>query len=433
MNKVKEEMLKKLKIVKQTAQLDLQGKPGYENYEVKNVKYYGKVELVNKMTGEKESFDLHVIEAADKSVGDIEPIYYLNGQEIDFVELLRKYESPEHIKDVVDKAEKNRQKPEKEQDKEQDKEIEIQDLNELEDEKEKEESKTRSSKEKEESSKNDLTGKKPRYVLQTIDVDKAYVDNWTTFRRGFKIPTGVEKIAIAYPMQKDDYILSSTMTVYMLDNRGRILENVNGRTIRDFLEVDDATGHNPMYDDNTKLELDEYAEKNKGQTMRRFKSTQNPELYLSAEQKKTGGYVEVYAGKRTRNGNDPVEVQLETDNVGIQTSLEMQEIMSGRKGVYRKENIDKEADMHEAHGDDEMKIAKENADGNKETRIECDIPFIPGTDITWEELSETTGEGIKKLQERFEREAKKEKDPNKIIKTIEEDYEMAGHEHQHRF
>lgn len=430
MNKVKEEILQQLREVKQTARVDLQEKSGYENYKVKNVKYYGKVELVNKITGEKESFDLHVIEAADKSGGDIESIYYLNGQEIDFAELLRIYESPEPIKDVVDKAEENRQKPEKEQDKE----LEIQDLNELEDEKEKEDGTTSSAKEdEEENSKNDLTGKKPRYILQTIDVDKAYVDNWTTFRRGFRIPADVEKIAIAYPMQKDDHILSSTMTVYMLDNRGRILENVNGRTIKDFLEIDDATGHNPMYDDNTKLELDEYAEKNKGQTMRRFKSTQNPDLYLSAEQKKTGGYVEVYAGKRTRNGNDPVEVQLETDNVGIQTSLEMQEIMSGRKGVYQKENIDKEADMHEAHGDDEMKIAKENADGNRATRVECDSPFIPGTDITWEELSETTGEGIKKLQERFEREAKKEKDPNKIIKTIEEDYEMAGHEHQHRF
>lgn len=431
MNKVKEEMLQKLREVKQTAQLDLQEKPGYENYEVKNVKYYGKVELVNKITGKKESFDLHVIEVAENETAELEIIYYLNGQEIDFAELLRNYESPEPIKDVVDKAEESKQKPESKQDKE----LEIQDLNELEEEKEKEEGADYSLKEdeKEEKSKNDLTGKKPQYVFQTIDVDKAYVDNWTTFRKGFRIPAGVEKIAIAYPMQKDDHILSSTMTVYMLDNRGRILENVNGKTIRDFLKIDDATGHNPMYDDNTKLELDEYAEKNKGQTMRRFRSKQNPDLYLSAEQKKTGGYVEVYAGKKTRNGNDPVEVQLETDNVGIQTSLEMQKIMSGRKGIYQEENIDKEADIHEAHGDDEMKIAKENADGNKATRVECDSPFIPGTDKTWEELSEETEEGIAKLQERFEREAIKEKDPNKIIRTIEEDYEMAGHEHQHRF
>lgn len=424
MNKRKEEMLERLREVKQTAQSDLQDKPGYENYEVKNVKYYGKVELVNKLTGKKDSFDLHTIEVADKEIGEIETIYYLNGQEIDFAELLRVYESPEPIKDVVDKAEENRQKPEEEQDKE----LEIQDLNELE---EKENEGIVSKEDEEEMSKNDLTGKKPRYVLQTIDVDKAYVDNWTTFRKGFRIPAGVEKVAIAYPMQKDDHILSSTMTLYMLDNRGRILENVNGRTIRDFLEIDDATGHNPMYDDNTKLELDQYAEKNKGQTMRRFRSIQNPDLYLSAEQKRTGGYVEVYAGKRTRGGNDPVEVQLETDNVGIQTSLEMQEIMSGRKGIYQKENIDKEADMHEAHGDDEMRIAKENADGDRRTKVECENPFIPGTDKTWEELSEETGESILKLQERFKREARKGNDPKKIIEIIEQDYEMTGHEHKH--
>ena len=75
------------------------------------------------------------------------------------------------------------------------------------------------------------------------------------------MPSGVEKIAIANPMQKDDNILSSGMTIYMLDNRGNILESVNGKTIRDFLEIDDATGNNPMYDDNTKLELEKYAEK----------------------------------------------------------------------------------------------------------------------------------------------------------------------------
>ena len=117
MDKKKEEMLEKLRKVKQTAEIDLQEKPGYENYEVRTVKYYGKVELINKRTGEKEGFDLHVIEVADKNIGEIEPIYYFNGKEIDFAELLRDYESPGPIKDVVDRAEKNKEKSEKEQDK----------------------------------------------------------------------------------------------------------------------------------------------------------------------------------------------------------------------------------------------------------------------------------------------------------------------------
>ena len=221
-------------------------------------------------------------------------------------------------------------------------------------------------------------------------------------RNGFELPAGVEKIAIAYPMPKDDNVLSSSMTIYMLDNRGNILENVNGKTIRDFLEIDDATGNNPMYDDNTKLKLEKYAEKNKGQTMRRFKSKQNPDLYLSAEQKKFGQYVEVYAGRRTMDGNDPVEVQLETDNVEIQTSLEMQEIISGYKGIYNKENIDKEADMHEAHGDDEMKISLANADGNELTKEICDNPYVPDTNITWKQFSKSVGDReLKELYKEF--------------------------------
>lgn len=431
MNKEKEEMLEKLRNVKQTAEIDLQEKPGYENYEVRNVKYYGKVELINKRTGEKEGFDLHVIEVADKNIGEIEPIYYLNGKEIDFAELLRDYESPEPIKDLVDRAEENKEKPEKEQDKE----LKIEDLNELEKENEQEKKgetkNVNKKKDEKEESKNDLTGKKPKYVIQTIDIDKAYIDNWTTVSKGFDLPPEVKYIAIASPMQKDDNILSSNMTMYMLDNRGNILENVNGKTIKNFFEIDDATGNNPMYDDNTKLELEKYAEKNKGQTMRRFKSKQNPDLYLSAEQKKVGQYVEVYAGRRTRNGNDPVEVQLETDNVEVQTSLEMQKIVSGYKGIYNKEDIDKEVDIHEAHGDDKMNIAKENADGKRTTIEICESSIIPGTDKTWEELSDQTGEGVKKLQERFEREFEKGKKPEEIIEEIEYDYEMAGHEHKH--
>ena len=259
------------------------------------------------------------------------------------------------------------------------------------------------------------------------------MDNWTTVRKGFGLPAGVEKIAIASPLQKDENILSSNMTIYMLDGQDKILENVDGKTIRDFLEIDDATGNNPMYDDNTKLELEKYAEKNKGQTMKRFKSKENPDLYLSAEQKQVGQYVEVYAGTRTRNGNDPVEIQLETNNVEIQTSLEMQKIVSGYKGVYQKENIDGEADAHEAHGDDEEKIAKENADGRRQTIEICQSPLIPGTDKTWEELSDETGEGIPKLQERFIRELERDKKPEEIVEEIEADYEMVGHEQEHRF
>lgn len=427
MDKKKEESLEQLRIIKQTAETDLKERPGYENCKVTNVIHYTKkVELVNKKTKQKEEFDLCVVEVVDPDKpGQTMNMYYLNGVEVDFADLLIEYESPEPIKDVVDKTKENKAKPKEEQDAE----LATEDLTELEAEKEKEEGKAKG-KSKEET-KNDLTGKKPQYVIQTIDIDKAYVDNWATVRRGFNLPSGVEKIAIATPMQKDDHVLPGGITMYMLDVRGNIVESVNGKTIRDYFEIDDATGINPMYDDNTKLELEEHAEKNKGMTMRRFRSTQNPDLYISAEQKKVGQYVEVYAGRRTMDGNDPVEVQLETDNVEIQTSLEMQKIVSGYKGEYNVEDIDKEADIHEKHGDDESKIAKLNADGERHTRESCEGALIPGTDKTWEQLSYETGEGIVKLQERFDRELRNGKMPAEIVEEIEYDYEMAGHERRH--
>lgn len=417
MNKEKTEKLEKLQEIKLKAETDLKNNHiGYENCIVKNVIHYNKkVELINKQTKQKEEFDLCVAVVEDPETKRITNMYYLNGEEVDFTELLMQYESPEPIKDVVDKTKENEEKAEKEQDKE----LVKDDLNELENEKQQEE---KEGKNKEDKTKNDLTGTKPKYVLQTIDIDKAYVDNWTTVRKGFELPAGVEKIAIATPMQKDDHILQGGITMYMLDARGNILENVNGKTIKDYFEIDDATGINPMYDDNTKLELQEHAEKNKGMTMRRFKSKQNPELYLSAEQKEVGQYVEVYAGKRTRNGNDPVEVQLETNNVGIQTSLEMQQIISGYKGEYNVENIDKEADIHEAHGDDEMKIAKENADGIKHTKEICESPYVPDTEITWEQLSKLLGnKNIEALQVEFLKEYNGN-NSEKIILEMQEEY-----------
>lgn len=421
MEKRKEEILENLRQIKEKVENDLKNNhPGYENYQVKNVTHYNKkVELINKQTNEIEEFDLSVAEIENPDTKQIMKMYYLNGEEVDFSELLLKYDSPEPIKDVVDKTEKN----EKQTENEQDKELRKEELNELEKEKQQEENKKENKK----------INPKAEHVIQTIDVNQAYVDNWTTVSRGFKLPANVKEIAIAYPNKNDSNTLASNMTIYMLDNRGNIIQDID---VKEYFDIDDSTGNNPMYDDNTKLELDGYAEKNKSQTMKRFESKKNYNLYLSAEQKKVGEYVEVYAGSKTFDGNDPVEVQLETRNEEIQTSLEMQEIISGRKGLYNKDNIDKEADFHEKHGDDIEEISKENSDGNKNTIDVCENELsddiIPGTKMTWKELFEITGEGEEKLKDRFQREFDKNpRESEKIVEDIEEDYEIAGHEHKH--
>ena len=428
MNKEKEIMLEKLRNVKQTAESYFK-ENNFENYAVKNVIHYNKkVELVNKQTGKKEEFDLYAViaENTDLEKGG-EPIFeleYLEDKEGNIVtisDLIREYEGFESIKDVVDKTQENEAKPEKEQNKK----LKKDSLEKLEEEKEQ----AKEEKEKDEESKSDLTGKKPTHVLQTIDVDSTYVDNWTTVSRAFNLPPEVKYIAITSPIQKDDHILSSTMTMYMLDNRGNVIENVRGKTIRDYFEIDDATGHNPMYDDNTKLELSGYAEKNKGQTMRRFKSKEDPDLYLSIEQKKVGGYHEVYAGGRTLDGNDPVEVQLETRNVEIQTDLEIQKIISTYAGEYNRDEMDKEADTHEPHGE---KLPVAHADGDKRT-IVFKCKYIPGTDKTWKELSDETGENIQELQGRFVKELKEGREPEDIVKEIEYDCKMVSHQQEHGY
>ena len=413
MDKKREELLEKLKEIKAKAEHDLKNNHiGYENCIIKDVIHYNKkVELINKQTNQKEEFDLCVVVVEDPDTKETSRMCYLNGEEVDFSELMLKYESPEPIKDVINKTKENEEEPENKQDKE----LKSDGLEQLEQEKLKE----KDDKKKENSK---STREKPKYIIQTVDVDKAYVDKIHTLRTKLRLPSEVKELAFAYPNTEDDKKLSDDLTVIMLDNKGRRIEETSGgKKITDVLAVDDATGDNPMYDDNTKLELGGYAEKNKNMTMKRFK----------AKGINDNNYAEVYSGGRTHDGNDPVEVQLETDNVGIQTDLEMQEIIDGRRGIHNRDNIDLEADMHENHGDDTDKIKKENADGDRSTHEVCELDIVPGTDKTWEQWADELGDSKKNLQERFAREINKNpKKPEDIVQDIEADYEMLNnHEH----
>lgn len=381
-----------------------------------DVQYLGKIKWVEEIEGENTEKQKDIYRIIEERDGKFSYKYY--DEDMEMIAAKRQ-EDEQMLPDekYLDKEDKSF----------------LKDIEELGEEKESlKEIEEKDEKSKEESEEKDEVKKqKPKYVIQTVDVDKAYVDNWTTVRKGFKIPPGVEEIAIAYPTQKDENVLSSHITMHMLDKNGYVIQEADGKTIKDLFEIDDSTGSNPMYDDNTKLELEGYAEKNKGQTMGRFQSKQNSELYLSAEQKEVGDYAQVYAGRKTRDGNDPVEVQLETSNTDIQTSLEMQQIISGYKGMYNKENIDKEADFHESHGDDMEKIAIENADGDRRTVKACDEDLIPGTDITWREFANKCGyrgkDGIERAQEKFVE--SKEDNPditneelvNKIVDDLEDD------------
>lgn len=434
-----EDILQQLREMKTEAQNALAVREGYKEYRVTNVVHYNKdVELVAIETGKIEYLDLSVVTAEELETGEIIEIYYLNGEEADLSQLMKQYESATPIKDVIIATNRNLELAPEEQDKE----LVKDDLEELEkDEEERnDEQKPEQENEEEQQLKNqtdipkdkekgNLTGIKPRYMVQTIDVDKTYVDDKTTVRKAFKIPEPVKKIAIAKPLQKDENVLSNDMTMYMLDGTERVIEEADGQTITDLFQADDATGKKPRTEENTKFELSGHAERNKNHTLRRFESKKNPSMHLSVEEKTITDYAQVYAGRKTLNGNDSVEVQLETRNIPVQTSLEMQKISAGYKGIRNIKNIDEEVDAREANGDDLKNIPVENADGKVNITEKIKDAYIPGTEITWDELSDKTGENIQVLQERFNREVEDGKEPEKIVSEIEYDYEMTAHEH----
>lgn len=352
---VKEDVYEYLKEIREKAKIDIKNNyVGYEEYDVKTVKHFNKdIELVNRKTKKLEKFDLTIVELQNPDKSDeIRVLYYLNGEEVNYTDLLMEYETDEPIRDVINDLKENKEKPEKE--------LEMQDLEELEKEKKEKDNKDKSEKNKKEEQ------RKPKYIIQTIDTD-AYADNVETIHRAFRLPSNVKKLAFAYPNKEDRSQLGSGATIYMLDEHDNIVGDA-----KDYFRVDDATGKNPMHDDNTELELDKTGERHTGKTKIRFQSKQRPDQHLSLKTPEVGQYPEVYADREKETQNTYIGNQVETRNVEIQTSLEMQTINSTYKGVFHPDDIDKEVDEHEEHGDDIDNTSNKNLDGIEHTKEPCE-------------------------------------------------------------
>lgn len=425
MEKIKQEILKKLRELRYIAEIDLKAN-NFENYTVKNVIHYNKkVELVNKKNGKKEEFNLYVVvtensksEKGEDPIFEIEYLEDKKGKVFTIVDLIREYEGFENIKDVVDKTKENEEKPEEEQDEE----LAKENLNELEDEKEQEEK----GEEKQEKEQEERKRRKPSHIIERVNPDKAKLDYWQNIKQAFGLPEEVDTLAFSYPESSGDKVDYANITVYMLDKDGYIIEDLD---VDDYFEFDSSTGNNPMQDDVVRHEEDEnkgkaQIEENRTMIRLKGKNSADKNTYISLEQKSgVGDYNDINAGRKTVAGNQNVEKQLETDRVRVWDS-EREKIVKSNAGIYNMNEIFEEAEEHKEHGD-EGYINKENADGNENTIKLCDSPYIPGTEITWQELSEETGEGITKLQERFEREVvKNHLDPKEAIEVIEGDYGM---------
>lgn len=427
-NEEEDILLKRLEKIAEFAELDLK-ELGFEEYKVTDIENYNEeVELINKETGKTEKFKLYIAitenSKAKKNEDAIFEIEYLVKDDKVYTinDLILEYEGFENIRDVVERAKENEKLPEKKQDER----FKIHRLSEEREKALEKEKKGLDNKDEEEheEDKTEITKKMQKNIWQIVDVDKAYAEEWKTVRKAFGIPNGVQKLAIAKPMKNDENALTPDMTIYMLDEQGTIVEEINGKTIQDLFKVDRAAGKNSVSNESTEFDLEnEMAERSDGQILRSFQSINDSSLYLYTNQKKVGEYPEACIGKKSLENNF-VGVPLETRNVEVQTNLIPQENLRGTKGIYHADKVDEEVKQHIDHGDDEDKIPLENADGDESTVTLCNSPFIPGTKITWEELSEATGEGITKLQERFEREMKKDKEPKEIVEEIITDYKM---------
>lgn len=404
MIKEKEEMLEKLNNVKEIAQNYFK-ENNFENYVVKNVIHYNKkVELVNKESGKKEEFDLYAVlaENTDLEKGG-EPIFeleYLEDKEgniLTISDLIQEYEGFENIKDVVDKTKENEEKPGEEQDKE----LKKDSLEELESEKEKEECAEVIEEDEENiksvaeiERKEDTKKLEKMNHLQEIDADTK-VNYYKDMEKALGLK-GVQKFVIVY--SEDAVKLSETKE----QNSSRysmiaVMDDGSMLNLDDRLEEVKSEGKNSV-EGRIQTDADEKTRvENNPASMYRIKGSNSNEAF-SFENGEYGEIKAYYGNMTETNGTTFVGTQLETNNVWP-TSKDIREQASDRKGKYHVDDKKEEIDKHLGHGDEEVAI--ENSDGEL-TTVACESPYVPDTEITWEQFSKSIGDrDIKDLGEEF--------------------------------
>ena len=423
MEKARKEMLEKLQGIKQIAEVDLEAN-NFENYEVKDIIHYKQeIQLINKRTGKKEKFKLYVVitentkaKKGEEPIFEIEYLEDEKGNIHTIADLIHEYEGFESIKDIVEPV-----REDDERDEEQPSEPEKETLTELEAEEEKEKS-AKAIDEKEENVKNIVKIEKMRH-LQEIDAHTK-VNYYKDIEKALGL-NGVRKFVIVY--SEDAKKISETGD----RNSSRysmiaVMEDGTTINLNDRLEEVKSEGKNSIEGRiQTNADENTYFENNPA-SIYKVKGANEIFSFENGQY----GEIMVYYGTMTRtDGTKFVGTQLETTNVWP-TSREVREHASDRKGIFYADDKKKEVEKHIEHGDDQVSI--ENSDGKENTIEMCGSRWIPGTEKTWDELSEETGESIPKLQDRFERELEKGKEPKEVLEEIEYDYGMMEHNRDRR-
>lgn len=440
MTKKREEMLEKLRQVKQTATRDLSKTDENKSEVVQNVNYLGIIKLTRRDGGAPDQFELYTVEVYDYDHDTIETKIYLDGQEVDMGELMRTYEDINPIRDIISKAKENQEK-ELDEDKQYN-------LNEMEDErvrglvgvvgKEKEkikeveeldlEQELKEGKEKKEETitKNDanlLTKKEETNLDQQI--------KGITLRNALGLSGEYEKIAIVSSSQVNRYA-NPEKSHHNIDSFVAI--KANGEAIvlgEDVIKQDRQEGINSTATD---LTANVNGEVDYEQNRSSYQIVNSPNLYLKVGYDENLGREIKIEDRSIEKGDKGIVYELETSNTW-RADDDVRRMQRDENGIYGPDDAMGKQKEHEDIGCENDRVENIDDYTGNDTHHHLDgNDLIPGTDTTWKEFANMCGyrggDGIEKAQQEFINYKKDypDTDNREIIGEIQEEIknEMPG-------
>lgn len=442
MNTEREEILEKLRNVKQTATQDLAKTDENKSEVVQNVNYLGTIELQRRDGEEPDSFELYTVEVYDYDTDEIETKIYLDGQEVDMGELMRTYEDIEPIKDAISKAKEN-------QEKDSDKENQY-DLNEMEEEKVREYAGIAGKdnedieevdeldleqelKEKEKENEEErITKNAVNSLSKREETSLEQKIKGITLRNVLGLSGEYVKIAIVSSSQVNKYT-NPEKRHNNIDSFVAI--KANGEAIvlgEDIIKQDRQEGINSTSVD---LTANVNGEVDYEQNRSSYEIVKSPGLYIKVGYDENHGREIKIEDRAKGYGDKGIVYELETSNTW-RADDDVRRMQRDKEGIHAADKAIESQKEHEEVGceNDRVENIDQYDDNNTHEHIEITKDsIVPGKDITFEEWAEELGENPDKIIERFERELGKDTEENleNIVEEIEDDYDrLQSHDHK---
>lgn len=411
MNTEREEILGKLRNVKETATQDLAKTDVNKSEVVQNVNYLGTIELQRRDGEEADKFELYTVEVYDYDTDEIEIKIYLDGQEVDMGELMRTYENIEPIKDVVSKAKENQEKDldkdneyslnemEEEKvreyagvvgkDKEDIEEVDELDLEQELKEKEKENEEEKITK----NAVNSLSKKEETSLEQQI--------KGITLRNVLGLSGEYVKIAIVSSSQVNKYT-NPEKRHNNIDSFVAI--KANGEAIvlgEDIIKQDRQEGINSTSVD---LTANVNGEVDYEQNRSSYEIVKSPGLYIKVGYDENHGSEIKIEDRAKGYGDKGIVYELETNHTW-RADDDLRRMQRDKEGIHAADKAIESQKEHEEVGceNDRVENIDQYDDNNTHEHIEIEEnEMIPNTEITWEQLSKSMGDkDIDELKEEF--------------------------------